>query len=281
MLNFKHKFKIPFIKMHGLGNDFLIIDCRKNNYKFSKSQIKLLGNRNLGVGFDQFVLMYNYNKKNIQTFLKFWNSDGSHSSTCGNATRCVADIIMNETGLNAVNIATSAEIIKCVKLINGQISTNLGIPKINWKDIPLSVKCDTSKLPMKGNPIATSFGNPHCTFFVDNLEKFSISRIGKETEISPLFPQKTNVQIAQVINDSTIKVKVWERGSGITMASGSSACAVAFSAKRLNLTSDEVQIILDGGSVNVKCQEDGVWISGDIKYVFSGKISSLLFDKSE
>ena len=281
MLNFKHKFKIPFIKMHGLGNDFLIIDCRENNYKFSKSQIKLLGNRNLGVGFDQFVLMYNYNKKNIQTFLKFWNSDGSHSSTCGNATRCVADIIMNETGLNEVNIATSAEIIKCVRLTNGQISTNLGIPKIKWKDIPLSEKCDTSKLPIKGNPIATSFGNPHCTFFVDNLEKFSISRIGKETEINPLFPQKTNVQIAQVIDDSTIKVKVWERGSGITMASGSSACAVAFSAKRLNLIRDEVQIILDGGSVNVKCQEDGVWISGNIKYVFSGKISSLLFDNSE
>ena len=136
-------------------------------------------------------------------------------------------------------------------------------------------------LPIKGNPIATSFGNPHCTFFVDNLKKFSISRIGKETEINPLFPQKANVQIAQVIDDSTIEVKVWERGSGITMASGSSACAVAFSAKRLNLTRDEVQIILDGGSVNVKCQEDGVWISGNTEYVFSGKISSLLFDKSE
>ncbi len=281
MLNLKHKFKIPFIKMHGLGNDFLIIDCRENNYKFSNSQIRLLGNRNLGVGFDQFVLMYNSKKKNIQTFLKFWNSDGSYSSTCGNATRCVADILMNETGLNEVNIATSAEIIKCVKLTNGQISTNMGIPKIKWKDIPLSVKCDTSKLPIKGNPIATSFGNPHCTFFVDNLKKFSISRIGKETEINPLFPQKANVQIAQVIDDSTIEVKVWERGSGITMASGSSACAVAFSAKRLNLVRDEVQIILDGGSVNVKCQEDGVWISGNIKYVFSGKISSLLFDNSE
>jgi diaminopimelate epimerase len=113
------------------------------------------------------------------------------------------------------------------------------------------------------------------------LNKFSISEIGKETEANPLFPQKTNVQIAEVIDDSTIKVKVWERGSGITMASGSSACAVAFSAKRLNLTRDEVQIILDGGSVNVKCREDGVWISGNIEYVFSGKISSLLFDKSE
>ena len=174
---------------------------------------------------------------------------------------------MNETGLNEVNISTSAEIIKCKKLKNGQISTNMGIPRIKWRD-PFISKCDTSKLPIKGNPIATSFGNPHCTFFVDNLNKFSISEIGKETEINSLFPQKTNVQIAEVIDDSTIKVKVWERGSGITMASGSSACAVAFSAKRLNLIKDEVQIILDGGSVNVKCQEDGVWISGNIKYVF-------------
>jgi len=269
------------MKMHGLGNDFLIIDCREKNYKFSKSQIRLLGNRNLGVGFDQFVLMYNSNKKNIQTFLKFWNSDGSSSSTCGNATRCVADIIMNETGLNEVNIATSAEIIKCVKLTNGQISTNMGIPKIKWKDIPLSVKCDTSKLPIDGNPLATSIGNPHCTFFVKNLNQFSISKIGKETEINALFPERTNVQIAEIVNESKIKVKVWERGSGITMASGSSACAVAFSAKRLNLTKNSVQIILDGGTVNVDCKKDGIWVSGDIKYVFSGKISSLLFDKLE
>lgn len=281
MEKINHKFKIPFIKMHGLGNDFVIIDCRENDYEFSNNQIKLLGDRNLGIGFDQFVLMYKSDKDDVQTNLKFWNSDGSISSTCGNATRCVADIIMLETGLDTINISTSAEIIKCKKLKNGQISTNLGIPRIKWREIPLSVKCDTSKLPIKGNPIATSFGNPHCTFFVEDLNKFSISEIGKETEINSLFPQKTNVQIAEVIDDSTIKVKVWERGSGITMASGSSACAVAFSAKRLNLTRDEVQIILDGGSVNVKCQEDGVWISGNIEYVFSGKISSLLFDKSE
>ena len=281
MEKIKHKFIIPFIKMHGLGNDFVIIDCRSNNYEFSDIQIKLMGNRNLGIGFDQFVLMYKSNIDHVQTNLKFWNSDGSISSTCGNATRCVADIIMFETGYNTVNISTSAGIIKCIKLKNGQISTNLGIPKIKWRDIPLSVECDTSKLPIKGNPIATSFGNPHCTFFVEDLDEFSISKIGQETEINSLFPQKTNVQVAQVIDDCTIKVKVWERGSGITMASGSSACAVAFSAKRLNLTKDDVQIILDGGLVNVKCKEDGVWISGSIEYVYSGKISSLLFDKLE
>ena len=168
--------------------------------------------------------------------------------------------------------------LKCLKLNNGQISTNLGIPKTAWDDIPLSEKCDTSKLPIEGNPIATSIGNPHCTFFVENLKKFSISKIGQKTEINPLFPKKTNVQIAEVVDGSKIKVKVWERGSGITMASGSSACAVAFSAKRLNLTKDSVKIILDGGIVDVDCKEDGVWVSGDIKYVFSGKISSLLFD---
>ena len=113
---------------------------------------------------------------------------------------------------------------------------------------------------------------------MENLNKFSISKIGQETEINPLFPEKTNVQIAEVIDESKIKVKVWERGSGITMASGSSACAVAYSAKRLNLTKESVKIILDGGVVDVHCKEDGVWVSGDIKYVFSGKISSLLFD---
>ena len=112
MKKINHKFKIPFIKMHGLGNDFVIIDCRENNYEFSDNQIKLLGDRNLGIGFDQFVLMYKSDKDDVQTNLKFWNSDGSISSTCGNATRCVADIIMFETGLDTVNISTSVEIIK-------------------------------------------------------------------------------------------------------------------------------------------------------------------------
>ena len=115
MSKFNHKFTIPFIKMHGLGNDFVIIDCREDDYEFSDIQIKLLGDRNLGIGFDQFALMYNSDMDNVQTFLKFWNSDGSISSTCGNATRCVADLIMSETGLDIVNISTTAGIIKCVK----------------------------------------------------------------------------------------------------------------------------------------------------------------------
>ena len=281
MSNLIHKFKIPFIKMHGLGNDFVIIDCRRNNYRFNVNQIILLGDRNLGIGFDQFVLIYKSNKNNVHAFLKFWNSDGSISSTCGNATRCVADIIMNETGLDRINISTSAEIINCIKLKNGKISTNMGIPKINWKEIPLSKECDTASLPIEGNPVATSMGNPHCTFFVDNLSNFSISEIGKKTEIHPLFPKRTNVQIAQVIGLETIKVKVWERGSGETLASGSSACAVTFAARRLNLIKDSDKIILDGGFVNVQCRNDGMWLSGNIKYVFSGEISSSFFDELE
>ncbi len=281
MSNIQHKFETPFIKMHGLGNDFVIIDCRNEEFSFSDDQIRLLGNRNLGVGFDQLVLIFKSSKEDVHAFLKFWNSDGSKSSTCGNATRCVADILMNENGLEVVNISTNAEIIKCTKLKNGQISINMGIPKIKWHEIPLSQECDTTKLPIDGNPIATSFGNPHCTFFVDDLNKLSISEIGKKTEIHPIFPKKTNVQIAQVLNDNTIKVKVWERGSGITLASGSSACAVTFAAKRLNLTKDVVKIILDGGFLNVDCREDGVWLSGDINYVFSGRLSSYFFNELE
>ena len=272
MRKFSNQKNILFSKMHGLGNDFVIIDTRMQSITFTTEQIKLLGNRNLGIGFDQLVIIRNGLTKGVSAHLNFWNSDGSESSTCGNATRCVADILMSEINSDEIILSTNDHEILCQKQKNNLISTNLGKPKVGWEEIPLSVKCDTLKLPLKGDPVATSMGNPHCTYFVKDIDKSSIINIGKETENHSLFPKKTNVQVAEIIDQSTIKMKVWERGCGITMASGSSACAVVVASYRLGLTKNYVKILLDGGTVFVEWKEDGVWLTGPTSFVFSGKI---------
>ena len=267
------KKNILFKKMHGLGNDFVIVDCREKGNSFNIGQIKFLGNRNLGIGFDQLVTISTSSKNDISAHLNFWNSDGSESLTCGNATRCVADLLMSEMNREELIISTGHHEIKCKRVNNDLISTNLGQPQINWDEIPLSKKCDTLSLPLEGNPVATNMGNPHCTYFVENIETHSISKTGSETEINSLFPQKTNVQIAEIINPTTIKVKVWERGSGVTLASSSSACAVAVASNRLALTTGVVRVALDGGNLFVDWQKDGVWVTGPTAFVFSGEIS--------
>ena len=270
---------LSFKKMHSLGNDFVIIDGRNNPYDFNKDQIKLLGNRHLGIGFDQLAIITTGSKKGISAHLNFWNSDGSESFTCGNATRCIADLLMFKMNCNELIISTDHHEVSCRKVSNGLISINLGQPKFNWDEVPLSTKCDTLCLPIKGNPVATSMGNPHCSYFVNDIQKYSIAKIGSETEVHSLFPERTNVQLAQVIDRSTIRVKVWERGCGVTLASGSSACAVAVASNRLGLTDGTVKINLDGGNLFVEWQQDGVWSTGPTAFVFSGEISEKYLEK--
>ncbi len=264
---------LSFKKMHGLGNDFVIIDGRNTTHTFNRDQIKLLGNRNLGIGFDQLAIITNGLKNGISAHVNFWNSDGSESFTCGNATRCIAELLMVEMNCNELIISTDLQEVSCRKASCGLISTNLGQPKFKWDEVPLSTNCDTLRLPIEGTPVATSMGNPHCSYFVNDIQKYSITKIGSETEVLSLFPQRTNVQLAQVMDRSTIKVKVWERGCGVTLASGSSACAVAVASNRLGLTDGIVKISLDGGNLFVDWQQDGVWLTGPTSFVFSGEMS--------
>ena len=259
--------------MHGLGNDFVIIDWRGQESSFHADHIKLLGSRNLGIGFDQLAIIRTGSRNDIAAHLDFWNSDGSVSSTCGNATRCVADLLMSERNCKELILSTNHDEIKCQKVNGELISTNLGQPKIIWNEIPLSEECDTLSLPLKGNPVGTSMGNPHCTYFVKDLEAHSIQEIGSATEVNSLFPERTNVQIAKVIDSSTVRVKVWERGCGVTMASGSSACAVTVASKRLGFTNGVVNIELDGGVLFAEWKKDGVWLTGPTAFVFNGEVS--------
>ena len=258
--------------MHGLGNDFMIIDARKIEPRIDRYLVKALSNRNLGVGFDQLAVIYNPVSTLAACSLKFWNYDGSVSSTCGNASRCIADFILKEQKINSAILETDAGPLIC-KNERGIISVNMGNPKLAWNEIPLAIECDTLHLPLEGDPVATSIGNPHCTFFVEDIDSFDITVFGKNYENHQLFPNRTNVQIAQIMKNNTIRVKVWERGTGETLASGSSSCAVAVAAYRRGLIEENSKIILDGGEIKIFWSKDGVWQSGKTEKVFEGTIS--------
>ena len=264
--------------MHGLGNDFMIIDAREIKPKLDQNVIKQLASRNLGVGFDQLVLIYEPRSSKADCFLKFWNCDGSISSTCGNASRCVADLIMNEKRLSSAILETDAGLLLCKKNKNDMISVNMGEPKLKWNDIPLAIECDTLHLPLEGDPVATNIGNPHCTFFVDDVHSIDLCNFGKIFENHQLFPNRTNVQIAQIMENNIIRVRVWERGVGETLASGSSSCAVAVAAFRRELTTKNTKIILDGGELFIDWSDEGIWMSGETKNVFEGTLSDDFLD---
>ncbi|MEE2773762.1 MAG: diaminopimelate epimerase [Pseudomonadota bacterium] len=267
---------ISFIKMHGLGNDFMIIDARTRNIKISGNMVRSLSHRNFGVGFDQLAVLYAPDKSEVIGKLRFWNADGSESPTCGNATRCVASILSQESFNEKISLDTPSGTLICKSLGDGVISVNMGQPKIDWSEIPLSRECDTDHLPLSGDPVATNIGNPHCTFFVRNIANVEMSDYSRY-ETDKLFPEKTNVQVAEVIGNDMIKVRVWERGVGPTLASGSSACAVAIAAFRRGYTGIRNKIIMEGGDLDISLQEDGVWMTGKTVRVYDGIIPESFF----
>ena len=224
---------IKAFKMDGLGNDFVIIDQRIENIELSKDQIIKICNRNF-IGCDQLIII----KKNpkLDAELEFYNSDGSPSGACGNGTRCVADFLSKENNQKEITVWTSSGILKSNILGNNLVETEIGIPKTNWNEIPLSKNLDTKNLNIKiltkNNTehiggTAVNVGNPHIVFFIKDIENFDLKKIGPEIENHKLFPKKCNVTLAKVINKNLIKVKVWERGSGLTKACGTAACASA------------------------------------------------------
>ncbi|MDC3081728.1 diaminopimelate epimerase [Paracoccaceae bacterium] len=262
--------ELLFTKMHGCGNDFVVIDNRSQQLELHEDEIKLICDRHYGVGCDQLVVINSNNKKNISAHALFWNSDGSVSATCGNATRCIASILFKETGTETLNIETQNGVIECHKKNNRLISVNIGKPKISWNEIPLSRDLSTLKLPLDGEPTATNFGNPHCTFFVDDLNKVDIQTQGPIIENNALFPQKTNVQFVKILDRTNIKIRVWERGSGKTLASGSSSCAAVDAGIRRGLLDNRVEVVLEGGAVEVEKKVTGMWLTGLTEHVFSG-----------
>ena len=259
--------------MHGCGNDFVIIDCRDQELQLSTAEIQLLCNRRIGIGCDQLVFINLKKTDKSVAHLSFWNADGSSSDTCGNATRCVAGLLFEEASSSELYLETERSEIMCKRDIDDNISINMGKPKISWSEIPLSREMETLHLPLDGQPTATNFGNPHCTFFVDNIEAFSIEKFGPNIENNQLFPERTNVQLVKVIDRGNIVISVWERGSGMTLASGSSSCAAVDSGIRRNVLGERVNVKVDGGELKVEKKDDGVWLTGPTKHVFSGNFT--------
>ena len=261
---------LPFMKMHGLGNDFVVIDAREGEVALSKKIISGIADRHFGVGFDQLAVI---SKGEFDAHLTFYNADGSESLACGNATRCIARYLMDETSKENLILTTMHGQIPAVDLGNGVTSVNMGKPGLEWNKVPLSENIPTLELPIEGSPTATGMGNPHCTFFVEDAEKINLEEMGPKFENHPLFPERTNVQFASIIARDQIRMRVWERGVGVTLASGSSSCATAVAANRKGLTEKRVQIELDGGILSVDWRDDGVWMTGPTMQVFTGSFS--------
>ena len=261
---------LPFIKMHGLGNDFVVIDARKRDVQLTQKVISGIADRHFGVGFDQLAII---SKGEFDAHLTFYNADGSETLACGNATRCIARHLMDEGSKEKLTLTTTHGQIPAIDLGNGVTSVNMGQPELEWDKVPLAENIPTLELPIEGSPTATGMGNPHCTFFVEDALKINIDEMGLKFENHPLFPERTNVQIASISAPDQIRMRVWERGVGVTLASGSSSCAAAVAANRRGLTGKKVQIELDGGILNINWREDGVWMTGPTMNVFVGTFS--------
>ena len=270
---------IKAFKMDGLGNDFVIIDNRQKITNLTKEQIIKICNRNF-IGCDQLILIET--AKSADANLRFYNSDGGESGACGNGTRCVADLISKELNNKNVVLKTQSGNLKSEILGNNIVTTEIGKAKTEWNEIPLSEKLNTKNLNIKINDknnkehlggTAVNVGNPHIIFFVSEIDNFDIKKIGPSIENHKIFPEKCNVTIAQVIDKNLIKVKVWERGAGLTKACGTAACATAFAGKLNNLTNNKTDIEFENGKLTISIDEkNSIHMKGPVSDIEEIKI---------
>ncbi len=269
---------IPFTKMHGLGNDFVVIDRRAAPVPLESAQICAITDRRRGIGCDQLVLIDPPEQDGTAAYLRFHNTDGSESGACGNGTRCVAAALMAETGAKSIAVQTAGGMLSAETRTNGLIAVDMGEARTGWRDIPLSEEADTLALPISEgpltDPVAVSMGNPHCVFFVDDAEAVDLALLGPKLEHNPWFPERTNVEIATVLAPNRIRLRVWERGAGITEACGTGACAAAVAARRRGLAGDQVTVTLDGGDLTIETRADGhIVMVGPVAVSFTGEIA--------
>jgi len=271
---------IPFLKMHGLGNDFVVLDARESKIALSDALLRALADRRRGIGCDQ-VIVIEPPGLGGDARVRFWNGDGSESGACGNGSRCVAALLMSESGKPMARLETEGGILGCALQGDGLVTVDMGKPKFDWQDIPLAERMDTRILDLRLGPIdnpvligptAVSMGNPHCIFFVDNIDTHDLARFGPLVENHPLFPERANVSLAQVTSPGSLRLKVWERGAGLTQACGTAACASAVAAARLKHTGRAVDVTLPGGVLGITWRErdDHVLMTGPVAAVFSG-----------
>jgi len=267
-----------FLKMHGLGNDFVVFDARDTAFALTGDQAKKIADRHFGIGCDTVVVIRPGGAA-ADAALLFYNADGAESESCGNATRCVARFLMDERGLARVKISTKGGMLVCSDAGKRLVTLDMGEPRLDWGDVPMIKPVDTSNfaLDIGGTEIpasANSMGNPHCILFVPDAAKAPVATLGPKIETLPLFPNRVNVEFAQVLDRARIRMRVWERGVGITLACGTGACATAVAAVRRGLTDRKVELILDGGSLFIEWREDDnhVLMTGPAAFPFRGRV---------
>lgn len=264
---------LRFRKMHGLGNDFVVLDARTGGVEVTPGLARALGDRHRGVGFDQLAVIGT--AEDADASIVFWNTDGSIAGACGNATRCVAELLMREGGDAPVTMRTAGGILGAERLPDGRIRVDMGLARTRWQDIPLAEAADTVALPLPGAPGAVAMPNPHCVFFVGNAEAVDLVAEGPRWEHHPMFPERANVEFCQVLAPDRVRMRVWERGTGVTLACGSGACAVAVAGARKGLTGREITIVADGGELELHWREDGhVTMAGPVSDVFEGELTA-------
>lgn len=267
---------LPFVKMHGLGNDFVVLDARSHSLPLDLAAVKLLADRKRGVGFDQMITLEKSAKADV--LMRIHNADGGEVESCGNAARCVATLLMRENGRDAVTIDTAGGWLQAKTGASGLVTVDMGEPHFDWQAIPLAREMNTMSMSQGffgyEKPGAVNVGNPHVVFFVPDAEAVPVAEIGPKIEHDPLFPQRINVEFAQIIDRKQIRMRVWERGVGITRACGTGACATLVAAARRDLAERKADVVLDGGVLTIEwsAADNHIYMTGPATEAFRGEV---------
>ena len=271
---------INFRKMNGLGNDFVVLDARAHPLALKAAQIAAIADRNRGIGCDQVIALEPSDFADV--FMRIWNADGGEVGACGNAARCVAALLVAERGSPHVSIETESGMLAATVAKDGSVTIDMGTPRFEWNEIPLSQPfADTRAVELPqfaglglGAASMVNVGNPHCIFFVQNIEAHDLARFGPKLEHDPLFPERANISLAQVTGPSSLRLRTWERGAGLTRACGTAACAAAMAAARRGLTGRHVTVTLPGGDLVIDWREndDHILMTGPFALDYQGTI---------
>lgn len=267
-----------FLKMHGLGNDFVVFDARKQGFALSSDTARAIADRRHGVGCDQ-VIVIERGRNGFDAMMRSINADGGEVESCGNASRCVARLLMEELDRPQVRIDTQGGPLVCSDAGGGNVTVDMGAPRFQWREIPLAEDVDTERFVLEVDGAnhtvsAVSVGNPHCVLFVEDAERAPVAELGPRLETYPMFPKRTNVEFVHVVSPTKLRMRVWERGAGITSACGTGACAAVAAAHRLGLTSRNVEVMLDGGPLAIALREsdEHILMTGPAVLAFQGDL---------
>lgn len=274
---------ISFKKMNGIGNDFVVLDARAQAIQLAAPEMRLIADRSAGIGCDQVIMLERSDQADVR--MRIWNADGSEVSACGNATRCVAALLKDETGRDDVTIETAAGVLTAHVESEQEITIDMGEPRFGWADIPLAEPFHDTRgielqigpidAPILHSPSVVNVGNPHAVFWVDDVDAYDLARFGPLLENHPIFPERANISLAQVTSPTAIKLRTWERGAGLTKACGTAACAAAVCGMRKKLVERQVRVSLPGGDLVITwTNANRILMTGPAALEFNGRLES-------